>query len=83
MANEVKKDTTIGEEQQGAPVNPDKKDETAKQPGKIKSFFSKNAGKIKAGLAIAGAVGVGVAADRLGIKLGSKKKEDDSPADPE
>lgn len=59
-------------------TNPDKKQ--AKEPGKIGAFFKKHAGKIKTGAAIAGAVCVGVAADRLGIKLGGKKKDDDRPA---
>lgn len=59
-------------------TNPDEKQ--AKEPGKIGAFFKKHAGKIKTGAAIAGAVCVGVAADRLGIKLGGKKKDDDRPA---
>ena len=60
-------------------TNPDEKKQ-AKEPGKIGAFFKKHAGKIKTGAAIAGAVCVGVAADRLGIKLSGKKKDDDRPA---
>jgi len=69
------------EEQQETPANQDNK--AKKEPGKIKSFLSKHGKKIKTGLAIAGAVGVGVIADRVGISIGGKKKQEDAPADPE
>lgn len=57
--------------------NQDQKTEAEKKPGKIKEFFVKNKNKVAAGLGIAGAIGVGVIADRIGIKFGSKKKTDD------
>ena len=59
-------------------TNPDDKKQ-AKEPGKIGAFFKKHKGKIKTGLAIAGGVAVGVAADKFGLRLG-KKKDDDRPA---
>ena len=51
-----------------------------KHSGKIKQFFSKHKGKIRTGLAIAGGVAVGVAADKFGLHLG-KKKDDQSGGD--
>lgn len=86
MADKKIEDATINEEQEAktAPVDPeDKKDEKpAKEPGKIKTFFSKNKKKILTGLGIAGAVGVGIIGDRVGIKIGSgKKKGGDEPGD--
>lgn len=59
-------------------TNPDD-NKQAKEPGKIGAFFKKHKGKIKTGLAIAGGVAVGVAADKFGLRLG-KKKDDDRPA---
>ena len=63
-----------------APETPDQKtDEKAdeKKPGKIGSFFKKHSNKIKIGLGAVGAIGIGVAAVRLGLRLGSKKKGGD------
>lgn len=59
--------------------NPDQKNDQAdvKQPGKIKKFFEKHGGKVKAGLFVVGGVAAGIAADRLGLKRGSKKNGDD------
>ena len=70
---------TINNGAEGNPnPNPDQKnDQAVKQPGKIKQFFSKHKGKIRTGLAIAGGVAVGVAADKFGLHLG-KKKDDQS-----
>ena len=58
--------------------NPDEKQ--AKEPGKIGAFFKKHSGKIKTGLAIVGGITVGVVADKVGVRLGGKKKDDDRPA---
>lgn len=52
-----------------------------KKDGKIKTFFKTHGGKIKMGLGLAGALGVGIAADRLGLKLGGKKKDEDGPTE--
>ncbi len=78
MADEknVNENATINEEQNKENI-PEAPADQKKEPGKIRKFFSENAGKIKVGLGIAGAVGVGIAADRLGIKLGGSKKKDD------
>lgn len=78
---DIKNDATVnpnGEAAENA-TNPDEKKQ-AKEPGKIGAFFKKHAGKIKTGAAIAGAVCVGIAADRLGVKFSSRKKDDDRPA---
>lgn len=46
----------------------------------IKDFFGKHGKKIGVGLGVAGAVGVGIVADRLGFKLGGRKKgEEEAP----
>ena len=72
MAEEMKKDTmNQNEEQQN--TTPDGNVVVVKK-NPIKDFFKKNGSKIKVGLGVAGAIGVGIAADRLGIKFGSKKK---------
>ena len=76
-------------EEQGAktatPGDQKKTDEKpAKEPGKFKQFFkffTKHKNKVAAGLGIAGAVGVGVIADRIGIKIGGGKKKADEPGD--
>lgn len=69
------------EEQQVTPEVPDKKDEKpAKEPGKIRKFFADNKGKIGVGLGVAGAFAAGIVADKLGIKIGSKK-DGDQPGD--
>ena len=72
---------TINNGAEGNPnPNPDQKnDQAVKQPGKIKKFFEKHGGKVKAGLFVVGGVAAGIAADKLGLKLGSKKKGDDQP----
>ena len=73
---------TINNGAEGNPnPNPDQKNDQAdvKQPGKIKKFFEKHGGKVKAGLFVVGGVAAGIAADKLGLKLGSKKKGDDQP----
>lgn len=83
MADMKEKNATINEEEQAktTPETPEKNEAAAeKKPGKIKEFFGKHKSKIKGGLAIAGAVGVGVVADRLGIKFG-KSKNPDEPGD--
>lgn len=69
----------VKDQNQNAPGN--EKETSAKEPGKIKSFFEKHKGKIRTGLAIAGGVAVGVAADKFGLRLGSKKKGGDAPGD--
>lgn len=78
---DIKNDVTVNPNgAEGNPnPNPDQKNDQAdvKQPGKIKQFFSKHKGKIRTGLAIAGGVAVGVAADKFGLHLG--KKKDDQP----
>lgn len=56
-------------------------DKAEKKPGKIKQFFIDHKNKIAAGAGVVGAVGVGIIVDRLGIKLGSKKKGGDEPGD--
>lgn len=62
------------EEQQANVPAPEAPAEEKKHP--VKDFFKKHGGKIKTGLAVAGAVGVGIAADRFGLKLGGKKKSE-------
>lgn len=52
-------------------------DKAKKKPGKVKQFFIDHKNKIAAGAGVVGAVGVGIIVDRLGIKLGGKKKADD------
>ena len=88
MANEknvnATENTTTMEEQvkdqnQNTPGN--EKETSAKEPGKVKSFFTKHGGKIKKGLAAVGLVGAGIAADRLGLKIGGWKKGGDAPED--
>lgn len=88
MANEknvnVTENTTTAEEQvkdqnQNAPGN--EKETSAKEPGKIKTFFTKHGSKIKVGLGAAGAIALGVVADRIGIKIGAGKKSGDAPGD--
>ena len=77
---DIKNDVTVnpnGEAAENA-TNPDEKKQ-AKEPGKIGAFFKKHKGKIKTGLAIAGGVAVGVAADKFGLHFG-RKKDDDRPA---
>ena len=81
-----KKVTPNAEEQEATtatPETPEKTDEKpAKEPGKIKQFFTKHKNKIAAGAGVVGAVGVGIIVDRLGIKIGSgKKKGGDEPGD--
>ena len=82
-----KKVTPNAEEQEAktaTPETPEKKtdEKPAKEPGKFKQFFTKHKNKVAAGLGIAGAVGVGIIADRIGIKIGSgKKKGGDEPGD--
>ena len=65
------------------PETPEKKtdEKPAKEPGKIKQFFTKHKNKIAAGAGVVGAVGVGIIVDRLGIKIGSGKKNADEPRD--
>ena len=65
------------EKQNENATNPDEKQ--AKEPGKIGAFFKKHSGKIKTGLAIVGGITVGVVADKVGVRLGGKKKDDDRP----
>ena len=68
---------TINNGAEGNPnPNPEKNDQAVKQPGKIKKFFEKHGGKVKAGLFVVGGVAAGIAADKLGLKLSSKKKDD-------
>lgn len=69
----------VKDQNQNAPGN--EKETSAKEPGKIKTFFTKHGGKIKTGLAAVGLVGVGIAADRLGLKIGGGKKSGDAPGD--
>ena len=81
-----KKVTPNAEEQEAktvTPETPDKKtdEKPAKEPGKIKQFFTKHKNKIAAGAGVVGAVGVGIIVDR-GIKIGGgKKKGGDEPGD--
>lgn len=80
-----KKVTPNAEEQEAktaTPETPEKKtdEKPAKEPGKIKKFFIDNKNKIAAGAGVVGAVGVGILVDRLGIKIGGKKKPDE-PSD--
>lgn len=78
MEDIKKNNKTINqEEKQNENATPDQNKAEQKQPGKIKQFFSKHKGKIRTGLAIAGGVAVGVAADKFGLHLG--KKKDDQP----
>jgi hypothetical protein len=72
-------ETMNQEEKQNENATPDQNKAEQKQPGKIGAFFKKHKSKIKTGLAIAGGVAVGVAADKFGLRLG-KKKDDDRPA---
>ena len=80
-----KKVTPNAEEQEAktvTPETPEKTDEKpAKEPGKIKQFFTKHKNKIAAGAGVVGAVGVGIIVDRLGIKIGGGKKKADEPGD--
>ena len=68
----------INEEQQANNPAPETPEE--KKDGKIKSFFKKHGTKIRNGAIVVGAVAAGVAADRLGLKIGGGKKKDDDPA---
>ena len=80
MSKEIKNENVNPktEEQQATVPAPEAPVEEKKHP--VKDFFKKHGNKIKTGLAVAGAVGVGIAADRMGLKLGGKKKtgEDES-----
>lgn len=73
MSKEIKNENVNPNEEQQANVPaPETPVEEKKHP--VKDFFKKHGNKIKTGLAVAGAVGVGIAADRMGLKLGGKKK---------
>lgn len=74
MSKEIKNENVNPktEEQQATVPAPEAPVEEKKHP--VKDFFKKHSNKIKTGLAIAGAVGVGVAADKIGLKIGNKKK---------
>lgn len=83
MAKEIKDEKAIDNKEQGN-NNPAEKDENkGKEPGKIKTFLSKHAGKIKGGLLVAGGLAAGVLADRAGIRFGGRKKGGDDPGDTE
>jgi len=82
MADEKKIDVTInpnGEAANDNATNPDQNKAEQKQPGKVKAFFDKHKGKVKTGLVVAGGIAVGIVADKIGIKLGGKKKDEDRP----
>ena len=68
-----------GEAANANATTPDQ-DKKAKEPGKVKAFFEKHGSKIKTGLIVAGGIAAGVVADKIGIKIGGKKKDDDRPA---
>lgn len=83
---EMKKNETINQNEEQVkdiPETPEKKtdEKPAKEPGKIKQFFTKHKNKIAAGAGVVGAVGVGIIVDRLGIKIGGGKKKADEPGD--
>ena len=59
-----------------------KNDNAADQKNdKVRQFFKDHGKKIKAGAAAVGLIGAGIAADRLGIKFGSKKKGEETGND--
>ena len=47
----------------------------------IKDFFSNNKKKIAVGLGVAGAFGAGIIADKIGIKIPSKKESEEDTTD--
>lgn len=80
---DIKDEKTIDNKEQGN-NNPAEKDENkGKEPGKVKTFLAKHAGKIKGGLLVAGGLAAGVLADRAGIRFGGRKKGGDDPGDTE
>lgn len=80
MANEIKNEGTVNPNEEQQNTTPDGNVVvTKKHP--IKSFFKKHGGKIKTGLGIAGAVGVGIAIDKLGISRFGKKPGEEAPAE--
>ena len=89
MANKEEKVVAMNQNNEEQNVNgnpePEKTSEApAEKKHPIKDFFGKHGKKIKTGLGIAGAIGIGVAADRLGLKIGAKKSgSDESPAEAE
>lgn len=84
MSKEIKNENVNPKtEEQQANVPAPEAPEAEKKPGKVKAFFEKHGGKVKTVLAIAGAVGVGMAADRFGLKIGNKKKADEPASEPE
>lgn len=73
-------EATVNQEEQKKTTPDGNEVKTEKHP--VKDFFKKHGNKIKVGLGVAGAVGVGIAADRLGLsRLGKKKTEADAPAE--
>lgn len=70
--NEVAKN----EEQNTAGAGAQQQDQAEKKENRVVGFFKKNGKKIGGVAAIVGAVGVGVALDRIGIKNPFKKKGD-------
>lgn len=81
MATEIKNEGTVNNQEEQQNVTPDGNViETKKHP--VKDFFRKHGGKIKTGLGIAGAVGVGIAVDKLGLsRLGKKASDTDASTD--
>ena len=79
MAKEIKNEASVNPNEEQAKTTPDGNEvKTEKHP--VKDFFKKHGNKIKVGLGVAGAVGVGIAADRLGLKIGGRKKASDTDA---
>ncbi|MBO6310059.1 MAG: hypothetical protein J6N70_14755 [Oribacterium sp.] len=64
------------EEQKTAEAGAQQQDQAEKKENRVVGFFKKNGKKIGGVAAIVGAVGVGVALDRIGIKNPFKKKGD-------
>lgn len=85
MAEEknVSKETTIPEGEQQKNATPDGNEVKVEKKHPVKDFFRKNSRKIKTGLGIAGAVGVGIAVDKLGLSKLGKKKTEEAPEETE
>lgn len=80
MTKEIKNEATVNNQEEQK-VTPDGNVvEVKKHP--VKDFFARHGNKIKVGLGVAGAVGVGIAVDKLGLsRLGKKASDTDASTD--
>ena len=79
----VSKETMDQKEEQQNTTTPDGNEVVVAKENPVKGFFKKHGGKIKAGLGIVGAVGVGIAVDKLGLSRLGKKKTEEAPEETE